>query len=283
MLVLPRAPVLWSSLPPTSAPVPTVSFLTCPISAQPRAPDAPSRALSCVTGIICHHPTNPWAPGGWDGTLAGLSQNPAHSQRRPLPAEQKNTRGGGGGGDSHPQGARLEPAVRPTQVYRRYGEEYGDLARPDVTFTYFQPKQRRAWAWAAVRGSCSASCGAGEARGRAPPKPGLSACPRPPPRGGGLASPFPPRAALGDLQLSGPGQEPAGGGRPVRRGPEAGGVAGALQPPTLPPTVSAAGGSGAVGLSPGLALPWLVGPGSLGWAMRLLGVLPFRPALSGPA
>lgn len=195
----------------------------------------------------------------------------------------KRTHGGGGGGDSHPQGARLEPAVRPTQVYRRYGEEYGDLARPDVTFTYFQPKQRRAWAWAAVRGSCSASCGAGEARGRAPPKPGLSACPRPPPRGGGLASPFPPRAALGDLQLSGPGQEPAGGGRPVRRGPEAGGVAGALQPPALPPTVSAAGGSGAVGLSPGLALPWLVGPGSLGWAMRLLGVLPFRPALSGPA
>nr|KAF6482913.1 ADAM metallopeptidase with thrombospondin type 1 motif 13 [Rousettus aegyptiacus] len=47
------------------------------------------------------------------------------------------------------------------QVYKRYGEEYGDLARPDVTFTYFQPKQRRAWAWAAVRGSCSASCGAG--------------------------------------------------------------------------------------------------------------------------
>nr|XP_060466306.1 A disintegrin and metalloproteinase with thrombospondin motifs 13 isoform X7 [Panthera onca] len=47
------------------------------------------------------------------------------------------------------------------QVYRRYGEEYGDLARPDITFTYFQPKQPQAWAWAAVRGSCSVSCGAG--------------------------------------------------------------------------------------------------------------------------
>uniref|UniRef100_A0A8C0PVF2 Peptidase M12B domain-containing protein n=1 Tax=Canis lupus familiaris TaxID=9615 RepID=A0A8C0PVF2_CANLF len=47
------------------------------------------------------------------------------------------------------------------QVYRRYGEEYGDLARPDITFTYFEPKQPQAWAWVAVRGSCSVSCGAG--------------------------------------------------------------------------------------------------------------------------
>ncbi|XP_035964223.2 A disintegrin and metalloproteinase with thrombospondin motifs 13 isoform X2 [Halichoerus grypus] len=47
------------------------------------------------------------------------------------------------------------------QVYRRYGEEYGDLARPDITFTYLQPQQPQAWAWAAVRGSCSVSCGAG--------------------------------------------------------------------------------------------------------------------------
>ncbi|XP_066896447.1 LOW QUALITY PROTEIN: A disintegrin and metalloproteinase with thrombospondin motifs 13 [Kogia breviceps] len=47
------------------------------------------------------------------------------------------------------------------QVYRRYGEEYGSLARPDITFTYFQPERRPAWAWAPVRGTCSASCGAG--------------------------------------------------------------------------------------------------------------------------
>uniref|UniRef100_A0A8C5LAQ2 ADAM metallopeptidase with thrombospondin type 1 motif 13 n=1 Tax=Jaculus jaculus TaxID=51337 RepID=A0A8C5LAQ2_JACJA len=47
------------------------------------------------------------------------------------------------------------------QVYRRYGEEYGDLAHPDITFTYFQPKRHVAWAWAAVRGPCSVSCGAG--------------------------------------------------------------------------------------------------------------------------
>ncbi|XP_047278655.1 A disintegrin and metalloproteinase with thrombospondin motifs 13 isoform X2 [Homo sapiens] len=47
------------------------------------------------------------------------------------------------------------------QVYRRYGEEYGNLTRPDITFTYFQPKPRQAWVWAAVRGPCSVSCGAG--------------------------------------------------------------------------------------------------------------------------
>lgn len=75
-----------------------------------------------------------------------------------------------------PPAQSLEPAICPTQVYRRYGEEYGDLTRPDITFTYFQPKQRQAWVWAAIRGSCSVSCGAGEAQGRAPPKPGL---PRP--------------------------------------------------------------------------------------------------------
>ncbi|XP_029059231.1 A disintegrin and metalloproteinase with thrombospondin motifs 13 [Monodon monoceros] len=47
------------------------------------------------------------------------------------------------------------------QVYRRYGEEYSSLARPDITFTYFQPKRRPAWVWAPVRGACSVSCGAG--------------------------------------------------------------------------------------------------------------------------
>ncbi|XP_045431121.1 A disintegrin and metalloproteinase with thrombospondin motifs 13 [Pipistrellus kuhlii] len=46
------------------------------------------------------------------------------------------------------------------QVYRRYGDEYGNATRPSITFTYFQPT-RRAWAWAAARGACSVSCGAG--------------------------------------------------------------------------------------------------------------------------
>ncbi|XP_069871106.1 A disintegrin and metalloproteinase with thrombospondin motifs 13 isoform X2 [Dipodomys merriami] len=48
------------------------------------------------------------------------------------------------------------------QVYRQYGEEYGPLTRPDIIFTYFQPKQQGARVWAAVRGPCSVSCGAGQ-------------------------------------------------------------------------------------------------------------------------
>ncbi|KAM5298555.1 A disintegrin and metalloproteinase with thrombospondin motifs 13 [Ctenodactylus gundi] len=47
------------------------------------------------------------------------------------------------------------------QVYRQYGEEYGDLTRPDITFTYFQPRRQVAWVWAVERGPCSVSCGAG--------------------------------------------------------------------------------------------------------------------------
>ncbi|XP_021507617.1 A disintegrin and metalloproteinase with thrombospondin motifs 13 isoform X2 [Meriones unguiculatus] len=47
------------------------------------------------------------------------------------------------------------------QVYRRYGEEYGDLTHPDITFTYFQPKQQAAWVWTAMRGPCAVTCGAG--------------------------------------------------------------------------------------------------------------------------
>lgn len=135
------------------------------------------------------------------------------------------------------------PCARLLQVYRRYGEEYGNATRPHVTFTYFQPKLR-AWVWAATRGACSVSCGAGEARGRAGPS---LACPL---HGGGLASLFLPRVAMGDLQLPGPGQEPVGGGCPVRREPTAGGLARALHPWGLPPIVSAVCG----------ALPWVMGP-----------------------
>ncbi|XP_037653299.1 A disintegrin and metalloproteinase with thrombospondin motifs 13 isoform X2 [Choloepus didactylus] len=48
------------------------------------------------------------------------------------------------------------------QVYRRYGDEFGPLTHPDITFSYFQPVPRRAGAWAAERGPCSVSCGAGQ-------------------------------------------------------------------------------------------------------------------------
>ncbi|XP_046321516.1 A disintegrin and metalloproteinase with thrombospondin motifs 13 isoform X6 [Marmota monax] len=47
------------------------------------------------------------------------------------------------------------------QVYQRHSEEHGQLTRPNVTFTYFQPRQQAAWAWAPMRGPCSVSCGAG--------------------------------------------------------------------------------------------------------------------------
>lgn len=56
--------------------VPPSSFLTCPVSAQHRAPSTLSGSLSCVARIICHRPTKPWAPGGRGSVLAGLSAEP---------------------------------------------------------------------------------------------------------------------------------------------------------------------------------------------------------------
>uniref|UniRef100_A0A5F8GFD4 Peptidase M12B domain-containing protein n=1 Tax=Monodelphis domestica TaxID=13616 RepID=A0A5F8GFD4_MONDO len=46
-------------------------------------------------------------------------------------------------------------------VYRKYGNEYGNLTRPEITFSYFKPKQQQSWVWAGVRGPCSVSCGEG--------------------------------------------------------------------------------------------------------------------------
>lgn len=80
--------------------------------------------------------------------------------------------GGGACGGAGQPPDRRSPCPS-AQVYRRYGDLYGDLSRPDVSFTYFRPKLQPAWAWAAVRGSCSVSCGAGEARGGARPEPGV--------------------------------------------------------------------------------------------------------------
>ncbi|XP_036608607.1 A disintegrin and metalloproteinase with thrombospondin motifs 13 [Trichosurus vulpecula] len=47
------------------------------------------------------------------------------------------------------------------QVYRKYGNEYGNLTSPGITFSYFKPKQLQAWVWAVVPGACSVSCGEG--------------------------------------------------------------------------------------------------------------------------
>ncbi|XP_072488956.1 A disintegrin and metalloproteinase with thrombospondin motifs 13 isoform X2 [Notamacropus eugenii] len=47
------------------------------------------------------------------------------------------------------------------QVYRKYGNEYGNLTSPEITFSYFKPKQLQTCVWAVVPGACSVSCGEG--------------------------------------------------------------------------------------------------------------------------
>ncbi|KAM8934321.1 A disintegrin and metalloproteinase with thrombospondin motifs 13 [Pelodytes ibericus] len=47
------------------------------------------------------------------------------------------------------------------QVYRRYGQEYGEVTNPDISYSYFIPKKDRTYVWTAVRGPCSVSCGGG--------------------------------------------------------------------------------------------------------------------------
>ncbi|XP_053329641.1 A disintegrin and metalloproteinase with thrombospondin motifs 13 isoform X2 [Spea bombifrons] len=48
------------------------------------------------------------------------------------------------------------------QVYRKYGQEYGEVTNPDISFSYRIPKKsRESYGWSAVRGPCSASCGGG--------------------------------------------------------------------------------------------------------------------------
>uniref|UniRef100_A0A7M4EKX8 ADAM metallopeptidase with thrombospondin type 1 motif 13 n=1 Tax=Crocodylus porosus TaxID=8502 RepID=A0A7M4EKX8_CROPO len=48
------------------------------------------------------------------------------------------------------------------QVYQKYGKEYGDKTSPDITFTYFVPKENQTYAWIPWRGTCSVTCGEGE-------------------------------------------------------------------------------------------------------------------------
>ncbi|NWX06429.1 ATS13 metalloproteinase, partial [Caloenas nicobarica] len=49
------------------------------------------------------------------------------------------------------------------QVYRRYAEEYGNATNPDITFSYFVPKENLTYVWIPQRGPCSVTCGEGEA------------------------------------------------------------------------------------------------------------------------
>uniref|UniRef100_A0A8C8R5I1 ADAM metallopeptidase with thrombospondin type 1 motif 13 n=1 Tax=Pelusios castaneus TaxID=367368 RepID=A0A8C8R5I1_9SAUR len=47
------------------------------------------------------------------------------------------------------------------QVYRKYGKEYGDITNPDISFSYFIPKEKEAHVWIPQFGACSVSCGEG--------------------------------------------------------------------------------------------------------------------------
>ncbi|NWR74733.1 ATS13 metalloproteinase, partial [Centropus unirufus] len=49
------------------------------------------------------------------------------------------------------------------QVYRRYAKEYGNATNPDITFSYFVPKEKLTYLWLPWQGPCSVTCGEGEA------------------------------------------------------------------------------------------------------------------------
>ncbi|XP_056361451.1 A disintegrin and metalloproteinase with thrombospondin motifs 13 isoform X1 [Oenanthe melanoleuca] len=47
------------------------------------------------------------------------------------------------------------------QVYRRYTKEYGNATNPDITFSYFVPKENLTYLWIPQLGPCSVTCGEG--------------------------------------------------------------------------------------------------------------------------
>ncbi|XP_069841669.1 A disintegrin and metalloproteinase with thrombospondin motifs 13 isoform X2 [Dendropsophus ebraccatus] len=47
------------------------------------------------------------------------------------------------------------------QVYRKYGAEYGERTNPDISYSYYVPKEDHYYAWTSVHGPCSATCGGG--------------------------------------------------------------------------------------------------------------------------
>ncbi|XP_071980737.1 A disintegrin and metalloproteinase with thrombospondin motifs 13 isoform X2 [Engystomops pustulosus] len=47
------------------------------------------------------------------------------------------------------------------QVFRKYGPEYGEVTNPDISYSYYVPKTDHSYAWMAVQGPCSATCGGG--------------------------------------------------------------------------------------------------------------------------
>ncbi|NWU15526.1 ATS13 metalloproteinase, partial [Cephalopterus ornatus] len=51
------------------------------------------------------------------------------------------------------------------QVYRRYTKEYGNATNPDITFSYFVPRENLTYLWIPQQGPCSVTCGEGETAG----------------------------------------------------------------------------------------------------------------------
>uniref|UniRef100_A0A8U8CBU2 Uncharacterized protein n=1 Tax=Geospiza parvula TaxID=87175 RepID=A0A8U8CBU2_GEOPR len=51
------------------------------------------------------------------------------------------------------------------QVYRRYTKKYGNATNPDITFSYFVPRESLSYLWVPQQGPCSVTCGEGEAAG----------------------------------------------------------------------------------------------------------------------
>ncbi|NWQ60037.1 ATS13 metalloproteinase, partial [Neopipo cinnamomea] len=51
------------------------------------------------------------------------------------------------------------------QVYRRYSKEYGNATNPDITFSYFVPRENLTYLWISQQGPCSVTCGEGETAG----------------------------------------------------------------------------------------------------------------------
>ncbi|KAM6243679.1 A disintegrin and metalloproteinase with thrombospondin motifs 13 isoform 3-T3 [Porphyrio hochstetteri] len=47
------------------------------------------------------------------------------------------------------------------QVYRRYAKEYGNATNPDITFSYFVPRENLTYVWIPQQGPCSVTCGEG--------------------------------------------------------------------------------------------------------------------------